>query len=240
MHSFVINPVLVLCVGPSTMRAYRRFAWCVPTGPSAEGVHTAQFGVRICLYGSRSSRGWQRPRCDLLGDSLAVDAAGDLFVADNDLDEVVEFAADGSQTMVGAGLNPAVRGFRSTRQATSISPTARTNVRSKVTPSGTATVVKNDLQGPVGVASDAEGDVFIAEAISNEVIEVTPAGPLRLWGLDEVCRLTSAAGDQGTTSAPRRLGCRSHQASGALHCVSGHTRPEADGRVRSSASREGA
>jgi len=30
--------------------AYRRIlAWCVPTGPSAEGAHTAQFGVRFRL-----------------------------------------------------------------------------------------------------------------------------------------------------------------------------------------------
>jgi DNA-binding beta-propeller fold protein YncE len=111
----------------------------------------------------------------LLGDSLAVDAAGDLFVAANDLDEVVELAADGSQTTVGTGLNQPFGVSVDPAGDVYIADSANERVL-KVTPSGTETVVEKNLQGPVGVASDAEGDVFIAEAVGNEIIEVTPGG----------------------------------------------------------------
>jgi len=85
----------------------------------------------------------------------AVDAKGDIFIADAGDNVVREITPDGVIKRI-AGTGSA-RGPQFSPQATSAS-----------------------LDYPEGVATDASGDVFIADTFNNRVVEVTPAGAFQV------------------------------------------------------------
>ena len=108
--------------------------------------------------------------------SVAVDGAGDVFIADARNNRVVEVpAGGGAQTTVGTGLSfptgVAVDGAGDVFIADS-----RNNRVVEVPAGGGAqTTVGTGLSEPYGVAVDGAGDVFIADTYNNRVVEV-PAG----------------------------------------------------------------
>jgi hypothetical protein len=85
--------------------------------------------------------------------ALALDAAGDLFIADDGNNEVREVTPSGT-----------------------ISTVAGNGILGDSRDGGSATSA--ELDGPAGLAVDAAGDLFIADAGNNEVREVTPAGTI--------------------------------------------------------------
>ena len=109
---------------------------------------------------------------------VTVDAAGDVFIADNGNQRVVKVAANGSASTVGVGLKYpqglAVDGAGDLYIADNL-----LNEVVKV-PAGCTTVacqttVGVGLSSQLGVAVDGAGDVFIATFTQNEVVKV-PAG----------------------------------------------------------------
>jgi sugar lactone lactonase YvrE len=108
--------------------------------------------------------------------AVAVDAAGDVFVAEVANFQVVELpAGGGAQTTVSSGLNHpsavAVDG------AGDVFIADTSNNRVVEVPAGGAaqTTVGSGLLSPFGVAVDGAGDVFIADTYHSRVVEV-PAG----------------------------------------------------------------
>jgi len=108
---------------------------------------------------------------------VAVDAAGDVFIADSGNNRVVEVTPSGIQTTVPAtGLNSpssvAVDGAGDVFIADS-----GNNQVVEVTSGGTQTKVSaTGLSSPKGVALDAAGNVFIVDSGNNQVVEVMPGG----------------------------------------------------------------
>ncbi len=108
---------------------------------------------------------------------VAVDGAGDVFIADPDNNRVVEVTPGGIQSTVPAsGLSlpfaVAVDGAGDVFIADAFN-----NRVVKVTPGGVqSTVPASGLSLPYGVAVDGAGDVFIADPSNNRVVEVTPLG----------------------------------------------------------------
>jgi sugar lactone lactonase YvrE len=110
--------------------------------------------------------------------AVAVDGAGDIFVADTNNNQVVELLAGGSnQTTVGTGL----------KQPTGVAIDGAGNVyiadsgNNRVvevpylgSPGtyGAETMVSSTLNQPFGVAVDGAGDVFITDSGNNQVLEV--------------------------------------------------------------------
>jgi len=86
---------------------------------------------------------------------LAVDAHGDLFIADSDSQLVEEVTPAGRLSWV-AG-------------------------RGQAGPPMPGPAISSDLDGPEGVAVNARGDLFIADTDNNLVEEVTPAGKLAVF-----------------------------------------------------------
>jgi hypothetical protein len=112
---------------------------------------------------------------------VAVDGAGNLFIADLYLSYAVKVTPSGVQTTVGSGLSfstgIAVDGMGDVFIAD------QDNKRVvEVTPAGVQTTVPaTGLQQPWGVATDAVGDVFIADGdqtqgLTPQVVKVTPSG----------------------------------------------------------------
>jgi len=107
---------------------------------------------------------------------VAVDAAGDVFIADLSHSRVVEVpAGGGAQTTVGSGLqNPsgvAVDGAGNVF----IADTDNSQVVEVPAGGGAQTTVGSGLSSPEGVAVDGAGNVFIADTGKFRVVEV-PAG----------------------------------------------------------------
>lgn len=108
---------------------------------------------------------------------VAVDGAGDVFIADPSNVRVVEVpAGGGAQTTVGSGLiNPigvAVDGAGDVF----IADTGLTSIVEVPAGGGPQTTIGSGLSGPHGVAVDGSGNVFIADSGNSRVVEVSAAG----------------------------------------------------------------
>jgi YVTN family beta-propeller protein len=116
---------------------------------------------------------------------VAVDAAGDVFIADTENNRVVEVPVGGGpQTTVGTGLalptGVAVDG------AGDVIIADYSNSRVVVVPYagngayGAQTTVGSGVSFPRGVAVDGAGDVFIADSSNNRVVEVAVGGSAQI------------------------------------------------------------
>ncbi len=107
---------------------------------------------------------------------VAVDGAGDVFIADHNKNRVVEVPAGGGpQTTVGSGLSSphgvAVDGAGDVF----IADAGNNRVVEAPAGGGPQTTVGSGLKSPYGVTVDGAGDVFIADTYNSRVVEV-PAG----------------------------------------------------------------
>jgi hypothetical protein len=103
--------------------------------------------------------------------SVAVDAAGNVYVSDHYSGTVVEVAPDGTQHTVGSGFyNP----YGVAVDAAGDVYIADANQSSiiEVAPGGSQSTVGSGLFFPRGMAVDAAGDVYVADANNSRVEEV--------------------------------------------------------------------
>jgi sugar lactone lactonase YvrE len=113
----------------------------------------------------------------------AVDAAGDVFIADNGNHRVIKVAANSTVTTVGTGLNYP-QGLAVDGAGDLFIADNNLNQVVEVTPAGTQTTIGTGLYAQLGVTVDTAGDVFIADfytsgpniqTLSGQVVEV-PVG----------------------------------------------------------------
>lgn len=108
-------------------------------------------------------------------DGIAVDGAGDLFVADRFNNRVIELSQDGTQTTLpfsglqhpaGLGLYPG-GGF--------VVADLLNNRVLLLSPSGTQTTLPfSGLSGPDGIAVDPFQNVYVADSGNNRIIGLNP------------------------------------------------------------------
>jgi sugar lactone lactonase YvrE len=110
-------------------------------------------------------------------DGVAVDQAGNVYIADTGDNEVRKVSPGGTITR-----------FAGTGAACSAPPACGDG--------GAATAAQ--LSNPFGLAVDRSGDVYIADAGDNEIRKVTPAGKIsRVAGTGKACSKPPACGDAG-------------------------------------------
>jgi sugar lactone lactonase YvrE len=144
---------------------------------------------------------------------VAVDAAGDVFIADYANSRVLKITPSGAQSTVGSGLSGpdgvAVDG------AGDVFIADFGNARVvEVTPGGVQTTVVSGVPTPLGVALDAAGDVFIASEGPQEVLE-SPAG------CTSSCSTTVVWGDGGGIGVLLPLGVAVDKAGNVFIPVTG-------------------
>ena len=106
---------------------------------------------------------------------IAVDSAGDVFVADLYNVQVVEFTPSGAAiTVPASGLNGPTGVAVDGAGDVFIADPGNSQVL-EVTPSGVQTIPLNSCY-PTGVAVDGAGDVFIADPCAVQVVKITPSG----------------------------------------------------------------
>ncbi len=116
--------------------------------------------------------------------AIAVDPAGDVFIADTNNNRIVEVNAQGTASVVAiTGLSPASLSSPSgiaIDGAGNLYIADTGNVRVViVSPSGAGSVISTGsatLCTPQGVALDQSGDIFIADSGYSQIVEVTSGG----------------------------------------------------------------
>ena len=104
---------------------------------------------------------------------VAVDASGNVYVADSFNNRVVEVAPDGTQTTIGSGFNSPFGVAVDASGAVYVADTYNSRVE-EVTPTGTQTTIGSGFIAPQAVAVDASGNVYVVDTANNRVEEVTP------------------------------------------------------------------
>jgi sugar lactone lactonase YvrE len=114
-------------------------------------------------------------------EGVALDAVGDVYIADIGLQEVFRVTPAGKQTTVGTGLEVpggvAVDGAGNVYIADS-----QAAVVWKVTPRGVQTTVGKNFQYPFSVAVDGEDNVYVSDPFIPTVFKVTPSGKMTTVG----------------------------------------------------------
>ncbi len=107
---------------------------------------------------------------------VALDGAGDLFIAENLNNQVVELpAGGGAQTTVGTGLSGPYGVAVDGAGDVFIADTGHNQVVKVPAGGGPQATVASGLNFPLGVTVDGAGDLFIADTNNNQVLEL-PAG----------------------------------------------------------------
>ncbi len=106
---------------------------------------------------------------------VAVDSAGDVFVADFGNNEVEEVTPGGTQTTIGSGFSYPEGVAVDAVGDVFVADGGNSRVE-EVMPGGTQTTIGSGFRYAYGVAVDSAGDVFVADSGNNQVKEVTPGG----------------------------------------------------------------
>jgi len=146
---------------------------------------------------------------------LALDGAGDVFIADQGNSRVIKVTPGGVQSTVGGGLSGNLDGM-TVDGAGDLFITDNGNGRVVEVPAGggAQTTVASGLNGPNAVAVDRVGDVFITLGAAGQVIELAAGGGaqtivasglnnpegLALDAAGDVFILVNAGGGSGTGS----------------------------------------
>jgi len=108
-------------------------------------------------------------------EGLAVDAAGNVYVTDIALQEVIKIAPNGKQTMVGSGLEvPA--GVAVDGAGNVYITDSQADQVFKVSPGGAMSTIGRGFEWPSGVAVDGEGNVYVSDPFIVAVDKITPGG----------------------------------------------------------------
>ena len=106
---------------------------------------------------------------------VAVDASGNVYVADSFNNRVVEVAPDGTQTTIGSGFSFPQGVAVDASGNVYVADTGHNQIE-KVAPTGTQTTIGSGFSSPVGVAVVASGAVYVGDAGNNRVVDVAPDG----------------------------------------------------------------
>jgi sugar lactone lactonase YvrE/uncharacterized protein (DUF2345 family) len=113
------------------------------------------------------------------GREVALDGAGDLFIAENLNNQIVELpvgcSSTACETSVGTGLSSPYGVAADGGGDIFIADTGNNRVVEVPAGGGPQTTVASGLNFPLGVAVDGAGDIFIADTDNNRVLEL-PAG----------------------------------------------------------------
>ena len=106
---------------------------------------------------------------------VAVDRAGNIFVADSRNNQVVTLTPAGTQTTIASDLDGPL-GVAVDALGNLFIADSNDNRVVEVTAGGVETTVASGLDGPQGVAVDSSDNLFITELTSQDVVKVSPTG----------------------------------------------------------------
>ena len=141
-------------------------------------------------------------------DGTAVDAAGNIYIADAANNSIRKITTTGVVTTIAgngqAGTSNGPGASASFNQPEGVAVDAAGNVYvadagnnliRKITPGGLVTTFASGIGNPSGIAVDANGNVYVADFVNNLIKIITPGGTVRIFAGSGV-----AGADDGTGS----------------------------------------
>jgi len=109
--------------------------------------------------------------------AVAVDAAGDLFIANTSANQVLEVFPDGTQKTISSGWSLPQGIAVDAAGDVFVSDTGNNRVVEIPSGADLSIALVESLNQPLGIALDARGDLFIAESGANRVLEMPFSTP---------------------------------------------------------------
>ena len=190
MQSFSIQPTL--SNNPSSGTVGGRFTPVVDEGTSTGTTSVTSSTPSICSVNQKGSVSYLAAgTCSLISHvaatqttigsglnspyGVAVDASGNVYVADYNNNRVQKVTPTGTQTTIGSGFSNPV-GVAVDASGNVYVADVGNNQLEKVTTTGTQTTIGSGFSLPYGVAVDASGNVYVADCNNNQVEKITPTG----------------------------------------------------------------
>ena len=112
---------------------------------------------------------------------VAVDAAGNVFVADTVNNAVKKISPAGTVSSLVSGFSEPRGVAVDAARSVFVADYGNSAVK-KISPDGTVSVLGSGFNGPIGVAVDAVGNVFVADYSNNALKKISPAGTVSVFG----------------------------------------------------------
>jgi sugar lactone lactonase YvrE len=187
-QSFVIQPTISNI--PTSVTVGGMFSPSVSEGTSTGGTSVTSSTPSICGVNNDGSVSYLAAgTCSLIShvdatqttiDSgfpqpagVAVDASGNVYVADSNNNRVVAVSPTGAQTDIGSGFNQPL-GLAVDALGNVYVADLGNNRVEKITPNGTQTTIGTGFLNPYNVAVDASGNVYVADYGNRRVEKITP------------------------------------------------------------------
>ncbi len=143
------------------------------TGSETVNASTGTFSIPVTVAGTPTVSTLQSGFDDPFG--LAVDSAGNLYVANANNNTVSKVTPTGVVSAFASGFNGPV-GLAFDSAGNLYVANAGGDTVSKVTPAGVVSTYTTGLSGPAGLAFDSAGNLYVVNSIADTVSKVTLTG----------------------------------------------------------------
>jgi len=161
--NITVNPYPVPVISYNSPKNYPLNVAISPLSPSSTGVGAAGSSITALGTGFNNLTG------------VAVDAAGNVYVAENGNNDIREIQTNGTVITIGSGFSQPTGVAVDASGNVFVADNGNNAVKKIPAGNGAVTTIATGFNGPYGIALDAAGNIYVGDA-SNNVVKKIPSG----------------------------------------------------------------